>query len=71
MQVRGGNWPSTGYEGIKVQIGAREEILLEAFRRLPAETAYESSAVAQRLDTQSPQTTIDWSDSWSDAARRD
>ena len=55
----------------KAQIGAREEILLEAFRRLPAETANELSALAQRLATQSPQTTIDWSDSWSDADLRE
>ena len=54
-----------------MQISAREEILLEAFRRLPPEAADELSALAQRLATLSPGTKIDWSDSWSDADLRD
>jgi hypothetical protein len=54
-----------------VQISAREEILLEAFRRLPAETAKELSALAQRPATLTRGTTIDWSDSWSDADLRE
>src|ERR1017187_6006311 len=67
----GANRPYTGYEEIKVQISAREEILLEAFRRLPAEAANELSALAQRLATLTPGTTVDWSDSWSDADLRE
>src|ERR1035441_1428423 len=67
----GANRPYTGYEEIKVQISAREEILLEAFRRLPAEAANELSALAQRLATLTPVTKVDWSDSWSDADLRE
>ena len=44
-----------------------EEVLLEAFRRLPPEAAAELSALAQRLAALAPGTAIDWSDSWSDA----
>ncbi len=54
-----------------MQISEREEILLQAFRRLPAETANEPSALAQRLATLAPETKIDWSDSWSDADMRE
>jgi hypothetical protein len=63
--------PYTGYEGTTVQISEREEVLLEAFRRLPAETAMELSALAERLATSPPGTTIDWSDSWSDEDLRE
>jgi hypothetical protein len=52
-------------------ISAREEVLLEAFRRLPPDAASELSALAQRLAALAPGTTIDWSDSWSDADLRD
>jgi hypothetical protein len=48
-------------------IGAREEVLLEAFRRLPPDAAAELSALVQRLASLSPGTTIDWSDSWSES----
>jgi hypothetical protein len=54
-----------------VQISEREEILLETFRRLPEETAKELSALAERLAALTPGTTIDWSDSWSDADLRE
>ena len=54
-----------------MQISPPEEILLEAFRRLPAETAKELSALAERLATLPPGTTVDWSDSWSDADLRE
>jgi hypothetical protein len=47
-------------------IDAREEALLDAFRRLPPEAAAELSALAQRLAALAPGT-IDWSDSWSDS----
>jgi hypothetical protein len=50
-----------------VQISAPEEALLETFRRLPEGAAKELSALAQRLASLPPGTTIDWSDSWSDA----
>ena len=55
----------------KMEIDAREEALLEAFRRLPPSAAVELSAVAQRLAALAPDTTIDWSDSWSDADLRE
>ncbi len=50
-----------------MQLSAREEDLLEAFRRLPPGAAAELSALAQRLAALAPGTPIDWSDSWSDA----
>ena len=50
-----------------MQLNEREEVLAEAFRRLPPDTAAELSALAQRLAALAPDRTIDWSDSWSDA----
>ena len=52
-------------------VSAREEVLLEAFRRLPPDAAVELSALAQRLAALAPGTTIDWSDSWSDGDLRE
>jgi hypothetical protein len=52
-------------------ISAREEVLLEAFRRLLPDASIELSALAQRLAALAPGTTIDWSDSWSDADLRE
>jgi hypothetical protein len=52
-------------------MSAREEVLLEAFRRLPPDAAVELSALAQRLAALAPGTTIDWSDSWSEADLRE
>jgi len=54
-----------------VQISEREEALLEIFRRLPEETAKELSALAQRLAARTPGTTVDWSESWSEADLRE
>jgi hypothetical protein len=54
-------------EGIEMQNSAQEEVLLEAFRRLPPTAAAELSALAQRLAALAPHTAIDWSDSWSEA----
>lgn len=51
---------------MEVQINEREAALLEAFRRLPAETAAELSELAQRLAGVAPGRKIDWSDAWSD-----
>jgi hypothetical protein len=39
---------------------------VDAFRRLPPETATELSALAERLAELAPNKRIDWSDSWSD-----
>ena len=50
-----------------MQLSPGEEALVEAFRRLPPATAGELSALAQRLAALNPATSIDWSDSWSDA----
>jgi hypothetical protein len=44
----------------------RETSLLEAFRRLPSDTAAELTALAERLAALRPNTKVDWSDSWSD-----
>ena len=52
-------------------ISAREEVLLEALRCRPPDAAVELSALAQRLAALAPGTTIDWSDSWSDADLRE
>ena len=48
-------------------INAREEVLLEAFRRLPPNAASELSALTMRLAALAPGAAIDWSDSWSEA----
>lgn len=50
-----------------MQISAREEVLLEAFRRLPPDAAAELTALTERLAAVSPGKPINWSDSWSDA----
>jgi hypothetical protein len=50
-----------------MQITAREEALLETFRRLPPAAAEELSALAQRLAALGPATRVDWSDAWSDS----
>ena len=52
-------------------ISPQEEVLLEAFRRLPPNAAVELSSLAQRLASVAPGTAIDWSDSWSDADLRE
>jgi len=39
---------------------------VDAFRRLPPETATELSALAARLAELAPNRKIDWPDSWSD-----
>lgn len=49
-----------------MQLNAREASRVEAFRRLPPDTAAELSALAERLATLTPDREIDWSDSWSD-----
>lgn len=54
-----------------MEISAQEEVLLEAFRRLPQEAAAELSALAQRLAAAAPYSAIDWSDSWSEADLQD
>jgi len=54
-----------------MQLNAQETTLLDAFRRLPANAADELSALVQRLAALSPNSRIDWSDSWSDEDLRD
>ncbi|MEO8663681.1 MAG: hypothetical protein ABI693_34815 [Bryobacteraceae bacterium] len=49
-----------------MQLNEREASLLDAFRRLPPDTATELSALAARLAQLAPNKKIDWSDSWSD-----
>jgi hypothetical protein len=54
-----------------MQLDPREASLVEAFRRLPPDTAAELSALAERLATLSPHERIDWSDSWTDEDLQD
>ena len=61
-----GDRPYTGYKVMEMQLNAREASLVEAFRRLPPDTAAELSALAERLAGLTPNRTIDWSDAWSD-----
>jgi hypothetical protein len=49
-----------------MQLNEREVSLVDAYRRLPPETATELSALAERLAELAPNRRIDWSDSWSD-----
>ena len=51
---------------MEMRLDPREACLVEAFRRLPPETAAELSALAERLAAVGPNRKIDWSDSWSD-----
>jgi hypothetical protein len=53
-------------ERTRMQVSAREEVLVEHFRLLPPDVAEELSALVQRLAALAPETRIDWSDSWSD-----
>ena len=50
-----------------MQLSASEEVLLDAFRRLPPAVAAELVALVWRLGDPAPNTAIDWSDSWSDS----
>jgi hypothetical protein len=54
-----------------MDLSAREEVLIQAFRRLPSETAEELSALTERLAALGNGKNIDWSDSWSDADIRE
>jgi hypothetical protein len=54
-----------------MQLNAQETTLLDAFRRLPANAANEFAALVQRLAGLSPNSRIDWSDSWSEEDLRD
>jgi hypothetical protein len=51
---------------MEMQLNEREASLVDAFRRLPPDTATELSELAERLAELAPNHTIDWSDSWSD-----
>lgn len=51
---------------MELQLNARETSLVEALRRLPPSAAAELTALAERLAALRPNTSIDWSDSWSD-----
>jgi hypothetical protein len=50
-----------------MQLSASEEVLVDAFRRLPPAAAAELAALVRRLASVSPNTAIDWSDSWTDS----
>lgn len=51
---------------MEMQLNEREASLVDAFRRLPPDTATELSALAERLAGLGANRRIDWSDSWSD-----
>jgi len=51
---------------MEMQLNEREASWVDAFRRLPTETATELSALAVRLAELASNRRIDWSDSWSD-----
>jgi hypothetical protein len=51
---------------MKKQLNTREASLVEAFRRLPPDTAIALSALVERLAPLSSHGKIDWSDSWTD-----
>jgi hypothetical protein len=54
-----------------MELNTQEASLLEAFRRLPPEAAEELSSLVQRLAALAPNSTIDFSDSWSDEDLRE
>ncbi len=51
---------------METRLNERETSLVDAFRRLPPDTATELYALVERLATLAPNRRIDWSDSWSD-----
>ena len=53
-------------QDMEMHLNEREASLVQAFRRLPPDTATELSALAERLAEIAPNHSIDWSDSWSD-----
>jgi hypothetical protein len=56
---------------MEMQLNPREASLVEAYRRLAPDAAAELAALAERLATVTPNSRIDWSDSWSDEDLRD
>lgn len=56
---------------MEVLLSPQESSLLDAFRRLPPDTATELSALAERLAAIAPHRKVDWSDSWSPEDLRD
>ena len=54
-----------------MQLNPFEASLVEAFRRLPPDTAAELSGLAERLATLALNSRIDWSEDWSDEDLRD
>jgi hypothetical protein len=56
---------------MEMQVNSQEASLIEAFRRLPPDTAAEVSALTERLATLTMRGKVDWSDSWSDEDLKD
>jgi hypothetical protein len=52
-------------------LSAKEEQLVEAFRKLPTEAAENVAELVERLAAQTPGTRVDWSDEWSEEDRHD
>lgn len=56
---------------MEIHLNEREVFLVQAFRRLPMETATELFALAARLAELAPSQNVDWSDCWSDEDLRE
>jgi hypothetical protein len=54
-----------------MQLTEREQALLQDLRRLPADTAREIADLTHRLATISQDTSVEWSDSWSETDLRE
>ena len=52
-------------------VNAKEERLVADFRKLPAESADQLSALIARMAAVQPGVRLDWSDEWSDQDLRD
>ena len=52
--------------GAFMSLSTQESTMLEAFRRLPSDTAIELSTLIHRLASLNPNSRVDWSDAWSD-----
>ena len=54
-----------------MHLDSKETAIVDAFRRLPRDTAEELANLVQRLAELSATTRIDWSESWSEDDLRD
>lgn len=71
VMLRAASRPILIADVMEMQLSPREASLVEAYRKLSADTAAEVSALTERLATLAPDSKIDWSDSWSDEDLRE